>query len=72
MADASGGSGLASPLSPVALGDAAPSPLTHEPPALSGLVPYALVPHMRPGDERLNPAQYLRILARRAHRLAVE
>ena len=57
------GSEPASPASTVAL-----EPLAHAPPALRGLVPQALASHVRPGDERLNPAQYLRILARRAHR----
>ena len=66
----SSSSGRASPASTVALGAAASTPLAHAPPALRGLVPQALVPHVRPGDEGLNAAQYLRILARRAHRLA--
>ena len=66
MANAS--SGLSSPASTVALEDAAPAPLANAPPAVRGEVPPALVPHVRPGDQRLNPAQYLRILARRAYR----
>ena len=66
MANAS--SGLSSPASTVALEDAAPAPLANAPPAVRGGVPPALVPHVRPGDQRLNPAQYLRILARRAYR----
>ena len=69
------GSGTASPASTVALEPATPSPLLaytprYTPPGLQGEVPPALMPHMRPGDQNLNPMQYLRILAHRAYRQA--